>query len=70
MYGSQTGNAQSIAEGVHRGCKERGLDSTLLACDGWKKVRGAKIREWRQSRLVRPTAVFLGGGKGDDRRQF
>lgn len=40
MYGSQTGNAQSIAEGVHQGCKERGLTSTLLACDGWKKVGG------------------------------
>ena len=46
MYGSQTGNAQSIAEGVHQGCKERGLTSTLLACDGWKKVR-AKKRLWR-----------------------
>lgn len=38
MYGSQTGNAQSIAEGVHQGCSQRGFDSTLLACDGWKKV--------------------------------
>lgn len=38
MYGSQTGNAQSIAEGIHDGCKERGLVSTLLACDGWKKA--------------------------------
>lgn len=38
MYGSQTGNAQSIAEGIHDGCKERSLVSTLLACDGWKKA--------------------------------
>lgn len=41
MYGSQTGNAQSIAEGIHDGCKKRGLVSTLLACDGWKKVPGS-----------------------------
>ncbi len=39
MYGSQTGNAQSIAEGIHDRCKEKGLVSTLLACDGWKKAR-------------------------------
>lgn len=38
MYGSQTGNAQSIAEGVHEGCQSRGLESTLLKCDAWKKV--------------------------------
>lgn len=38
MYGSQTGNAQSIAERVHESCKGRGLKSTLLICDGWKKV--------------------------------
>lgn len=38
LYGSQTGNAQSIAEGVHDGCKERAIESTLLTCDGWKKV--------------------------------
>ncbi|CAN0529694.1 unnamed protein product, partial [Ectocarpus sp. 12 AP-2014] len=37
MYGSQTGNAQSIAEGVHDGCQKRGLESTLLKCDAWKK---------------------------------
>lgn len=39
LYGSQTGNAQSIAEGVHEGCKGKGLESILLACDGWKKVQ-------------------------------
>lgn len=38
MYGSQTGNAQSIAEGFHKSCKEKGFTSTLFACDGWKKV--------------------------------
>lgn len=47
MYGSQTGNAQSIAEGIHDGCKERGLISTLLACDGWKKARQHTIRSLR-----------------------
>ncbi|CAN0205013.1 unnamed protein product, partial [Hapterophycus canaliculatus] len=45
MYGSQTGNAQSIAEGIHDGCKKRGLVSTLLACDGWKKV-GRSAEAW------------------------
>jgi len=38
MYGSQTGNAQSIAEGLHEGLEKRGVESTLLKCDGWKKV--------------------------------
>lgn len=38
MYGSQTGNAHSIAERVYEECKRRGFNVTLLACDGWKKV--------------------------------
>ncbi len=38
MYGSQTGNAQSIAEGVHEGLEKRGVESALLKCDAWKKV--------------------------------
>lgn len=38
MYGSQTGNAQSIAEGIHDGCEKKGIESTLLKCDAWKKV--------------------------------
>lgn len=43
MYGSQTGNAQSIAEGVHDGCQKRGLESTLLKCDAWKKVTNRSV---------------------------
>ena len=38
MYGSQTGNAQSIAEGIHETCEKRGVESSLLKCDAWKKV--------------------------------
>ncbi|CAM9143289.1 unnamed protein product [Choristocarpus tenellus] len=45
MYGSQTGNAQSIAEGIHEGCKNRALDSTLLTCNGWKKMT-PELKEW------------------------
>eukprot|EP00752_Nemacystus_decipiens_P018761 g16821.t1 len=59
MYGSQTGNAQSIAEGIHDGCKERGLVSTLLACDGWKKMK-PELKEWSALLLVVSTT-----GNGD-----
>lgn len=43
MYGSQTGNAQSIAEGLHEGCKGKGIESSLLKCDAWKKARNRCI---------------------------
>lgn len=39
MYGSQTGNAQSIAKGLHEGCKGKDIESSLLKCDDWKKAR-------------------------------
>lgn len=43
MYGSQTGNAQSIAKSLHEGCKGRGIESSLLKCDAWKKARNQSV---------------------------
>ncbi|CAM9734341.1 unnamed protein product, partial [Phaeothamnion confervicola] len=39
LYGSQTGNAQSIAEGVHSECASRGIESVLLPLNEWKKLK-------------------------------
>ena len=59
MYGSQTGNAQSIAEGLHEGCKGRGLDSSLLKCDAWKKARNREARFAIRSVVLMPSDAFF-----------
>ena len=40
LYGSQTGAAKSIAEGLHREAVERGIAATLAPLNDWKAVRG------------------------------
>ena len=62
LYGSQTGNAQAIAERVHREVSATGIATTLCAANEWKKLPAdSALFEEQQLLLV----VCSTTGQGD-----
>ncbi|MBM7645150.1 sulfite reductase (NADPH) flavoprotein alpha-component [Scopulibacillus daqui] len=65
LFGSETGNAQSLAEDVHQKLKDRGFQTTLSSMDDFKPKNIKKVQD-----LLIITATHGEGDPPDNARSF